>query len=409
MMAFRELRNASSVPLGQRSRISSSAVAADADCARSPRTECGNRGRQHWARPERELGIHIATFEPVRLLSILATALLITAGESPTDARSSQAEVTPVLDLDVGLAQNVEQPKRNIWQGIGQAGIVQLHQGHVQGVLTRYPTSESDVSSAQLAIRFARFRSAVATTQAFDAIGCSAAPARIAAWFELAAPETLAQAPDEVVTWTARGIRVFGLAGRLDSSLASSAFPSGPERPVGLTAVGRRVAETILRAGALVDVANLSDSAVLEVIDLAKQLGRPVIDTRGSSRSVRARPGSLADWQLRAIAQTGGVVALTLDRDALGDGPQTDTTDVLRQLEHLVRVAGPDAVALASGFETGAIAPTGLGSAARFPRLAEALVARGMARETVRKIFRDNAARVLCGQKPRAGDAGQSG
>jgi microsomal dipeptidase-like Zn-dependent dipeptidase len=332
----------------------------------------------------------------VRLLSILAAALVVTAGETPTVARGKPAEVTLVLDLDVGLAQNVERPQRNIWQGIGQAGIVQLHQGHVQGLLTRYPAVAGEVSSAQLAMRFARFRSAIATTHAFAAGACPDAPARIATWFELEAPSALAQEPDEVLSWTARGIRVFGLAGKLDSPLATSAFPSGPERPVGLTAVGRRVAETIMRAGALVDVANLSDTAVLEVVDLAKELGTPVIATRASSRTVRSRPGSLADWQLRAIAQTGGVVGLTLDRAAIGDGAQADTADVVRQLQHLISVAGSDAVALASGFETGSIPPTGIGGAARFPRLVEALTASGMPRETIRKIFRDNALRVLC-------------
>ncbi len=304
-----------------------------------------------------------------------------------------------VVDLDVGLVQNVEQPRRNLWQGIGQAGIVQLHRGQVRGVLTRF-SSEAGEGSAQLAIRFARFRSAVATTQAFDALGCSPAPARVSTWFELQAPAMLAAEPDEVLSWTARGIRVFGFAGRLDSPLASSAFPSGPERVTGLTSVGHRVAETVMRAGALVDVANLSDVAILEVVELAKQLGSPVIDTRGSSRSVRARPGSLTDWQIRAIADTGGVIGLSLDRDAIGDGARADTSDVLRQIQHLVRIADPEVVAIASGFETGALPPTGLGSAARFPRLAEALVESGMPRDTIRKLFRENALRVLCGQAP---------
>lgn len=305
----------------------------------------------------------------------------------------------PVLDLNVGLAQNVEQPRRNLWQGIGQAGIVQLHQGQVRGVLTRFTAGAGEGSSAQLAVRFARFRSAMASTQAFDALGCSPAPARVSTWFVLQAPAMLAAEPDEVLAWTARGIRVFGFAGRLDSALASSAFPSGPERVSGLTPVGRRVAETVMRAGALVDVANLSDVAILEVVELAKQLGTPVIDTRGSSRTVRARPGSLADWQLRAIARTGGVVGLSLDREVLGDGAQSDTSDVLRQLHHLIRVAGADAVALASGFETGAIPPLGIDSAARFPRLVEALAESGVPRDVIRKIFRDNALRVLCGHE----------
>ncbi|HVY31048.1 MAG TPA: membrane dipeptidase [Polyangiaceae bacterium] len=353
--------------------------------------------------------MHVASLDPVRLLSILAAIAVVIVGADPRAARGKTTDITAVLDLDVGLAQNVEQPKRNIWQGIGQAGIVQLHQGHVQGLLTRYPTGTSGGSAAQLAIRFARLRSAIASTQAFDTAGCATTPARIATWFELDSPETLAAAPEEVPSWTARGIRVFALAGKLDSPLASSAFPSGPERAVGLTAVGRRVAETIMRTGALVDVANLSDLAILEVLDLARQLGTPVIDTRASSRAVRARPGSLSDAQIRAVVQTGGVVALTLDRDAIGDGAQAELSDVVRQLQHLSRVAGPDAVALASGFETGSLPPMALSSASRFPRLVEALIASGMPDETVRKIFRANALRVLCGHDATSPGRGHGG
>jgi len=163
----------------------------------------------------------------VRLLAILAAVLIVTAGADPTVARGKTTDATAVLDLDVGLAQNIEQPKRNIWQGIGQAGIAQLRQGHVQGLLTRYPSGESGLSSAQLGIRFARFRSDLATTQAFDAAGCAAPAARISTWFELDAPETLAAEPDEVLSWTARGIRVFGLAGKLDSPLAKHVIQNG--------------------------------------------------------------------------------------------------------------------------------------------------------------------------------------
>jgi membrane dipeptidase len=156
------------------------------------------------------------------------------------------------------------------------------------------------------------------------------------------------------------------------------------------------VAESILRAGALIDVANLSDLALLEVVELAQQLGKPVIATRASSRAVKSRPGSFTDWQLRAIAATGGVVGISFDSDLIG-APRAELADVLRQMDHIVRVAGPDAVAISSGFETGAVPPMVLSSAARFPRLAEALLAKSTSEEQVRKLFADNALRVLCG------------
>lgn len=321
--------------------------------------------------------------------------LVLTLGQVPRGA-PSESTATPVVDLQVSLIPELERPTRGAPPSAGQASIAQLHQGHVQAVLTRFVASPSDTSTQQLAARFARLRSALAATQSFDAGRCAAAPSRVAAWFELDAPELLAAEPDDAISWTARGVRVFGLAGRLDSTLASSAFPSGPARVVGLSSVGRRVVETIVRGGGLVDVANLSDAALLDVLDIAQRFGAPVVATRGSARTLRRRPGSFSDAQLRAIAAGGGVVAVTLDRDALGTGSQVGVADVVRHLRHMIAVAGPDAVALASGFDTGSVPPVGLAGAARFPALAEALTASGVARETVRKVFHDNALRVLC-------------
>ena len=101
-------------------------------------------------------------------------------------------------------------------------------------------------------------------------------------------------------------VSVFSLAGRNDSALASSAFPSGPARAVGLTSEGRRVASAVLAAGALLDVANLSDTALFEVVELASAAHAPLLATRASARSLRARAGSssgpLNPWRRRPCA-----------------------------------------------------------------------------------------------------------
>ncbi len=302
----------------------------------------------------------------------------------------------PVLDLRVGLARNVVEPGRNLWFGSGQAGVSQLHQGQVKGLLATF-TPSGGASATRMGVEFARFRSALASSQAFDARGCSAGTSRIATWFELDAPDALAAEPAQVATWRARGVNVFALVGRRDNAVASSAAPSGPERAVGLTAAGRTLVQAIYASGGLIDVSYLSDSGFLEVLELSKTAGLPLLATRASARAVRQRPGSLADWQLRAVAETGGVVGIGFDRDLVGDGPSAMLSDVLQQIEHGVEIAGPDAVALGSGFDTGALLPASLSSAARFPRLAAALQALGMSDPAIRKLFYHNAWRALCG------------
>lgn len=338
--------------------------------------------------------MRIATAVVVRLLPIVAVASVFMLSEGWSAAKGGPTVPIPVVDLRVGLAKPLEQRAGNLWQGMGQGGIVQLRQGGVAGVLIPFPPTAG--SPAQLPIRFAEFRSALSSTQAFNASACSSSPVRIGAWFQLEAPDSLAAVPSEAATWVARGVKVFSLAGRRDSALASSAFPSGPERVVGLTAIGEKLVASVLSAGGLIDVANLSDTALFDVLSLAQQAGRPVLTTRGSARAIRSRPGSLSDSELRGIAASGGVIGLSLDRDLIGDGQSADMADVLHQVDHIIQIGGPDSIAIASGFETGTIPASSVSSATRFPRLAAALAAHGISNDQIHKMFGANALRVLC-------------
>lgn len=329
-----------------------------------------------------------------RLLWAVAVAGCLLLGAPARSRADAAATATiPVLDLGVGVGQG---------RHLGQAGPSELRQGAVRGLLARFTPTEAGGSEARAAVGFARFKSGLASSQVFDGRGCRASQSRIGVWFELDAPELLARDPLAVPVWVTRGVRVFALVGRRDNQVASSAFVGGADRPHGLSPAGRKLVQAIIEAGGLVDVSALADTALFEVVELARQAHTPLIATSASARAVRQRPGSLSDWQLRAIAETGGVVGVTLDREQLGDGAAAGLSDVIRHVEHMLRVAGPNAVALASGFETGRLPPAALSSAARLPRLAAALQARGMSRADLQRLFHDNARRVLCGVAPAA-------
>jgi membrane dipeptidase len=62
-----------------------------------------------------------------------------------------------------------------------------------------------------------------------------------------------------------------------------------------------------------------------------------------------------------------------------------------------VQVAGIDHVALGADFEGGIRPARGLEDASHFPDLARALKSTGMSEAAVRKLFSENALRVLCG------------
>ena len=77
-------------------------------------------------------------------------------------------------------------------------------------------------------------------------------------------------------------------------------------------------------------------------------------------------------------------------------GDESELDDVVRQALHLLRVAGPEHVALGADFEGGIRPAQGLEDASHFPDLARALRRAGVSESGVRKVFAENALRVLC-------------
>jgi membrane dipeptidase len=77
-------------------------------------------------------------------------------------------------------------------------------------------------------------------------------------------------------------------------------------------------------------------------------------------------------------------------------GRRARLADVVRQIRYLVRVVGPDHVAIGSDFEGDLRTPEDLSDVRALPRLAEALETAGLSRAAVQAIFAKNALRVLC-------------
>jgi membrane dipeptidase len=78
----------------------------------------------------------------------------------------------------------------------------------------------------------------------------------------------------------------------------------------------------------------------------------------------------------------------------LGPRPRVGWERILDHIEHIVRLAGPDHVALGSDFD-GAVMPEGMDDVTHLPRITEGLLRRGHREEDVRKILGENLLRVM--------------
>lgn len=220
---------------------------------------------------------------------------------------------------------------------------------------------------------------------------------RVRSWLAIEGAQALASDPQAITQWVQRGVRLVGLAHTSDNELAGSS--TGKLRG-GFTDRGKQLAKAALDAGALLDVSHLSDAAFEDARQLSEQHSAPLVASHSDARAVCNHPRNLTDAQLRAIASSGGVAGLNLHAPYLSSSPNPTMVEVIAQLDHMVKIAGEDHVAIGSDFDGGITPPADISTPMAFPDLARALQRHGWSDARIEKVFSANALRVLGWTRP---------
>jgi membrane dipeptidase len=329
-------------------------------------------------------------FRPLPLVVLMLAARAPVASADPP---------TPVVDLHVDLSYQFNFKSRDFASSAGQFSVEALRRGGVSAVVLPLfvPRDASPVGPrvADLERSYLRLNQALQNTPPFTSAGCASDSGRVRTFFAFEGAGPLADDPDSLLLWQKRGLRIVGLVHTYANELASSSGDSEP-KSFGLTEKGRAFVRRAFELGLIVDVSHASDRAVDDILAQAKDARGVVVATHSNARALADHPRNLSDAQLRAIAATGGVIGVNFHGPFLARGRRAHLRDVVRQLQHLRDVAGVEHVAIGSDFEGDIRPPEELRDASRFPVLAAALVRAGFSAADVRKIFAENALRVLC-------------
>ena len=166
-------------------------------------------------------------------------------------------------------------------------------------------------------------------------------------------------------------------------------FPSDADIGPGLTDAGKRLVAECHRRKIVVDTSHLNMKGFNDIAEM----GAPVVATHSNAFDVCPSARNLTDDQLRTIGQSGGIVGLNyatffLEPGGRNDGPAASDA-MVRHLDHMISLAGEDAVGLGSDFD-GAPMPAGLGSCADLPALTARLDAHGFGADLIAKITSQN-------------------
>lgn len=183
------------------------------------------------------------------------------------------------------------------------------------------------------------------------------------------------------------GVRMMSLTWNRKNELGCGApFPEG-----GLTELGRQTVRRMEQLGMVVDVSHLNDKGFWEVASIAT---RPFVASHSNCRTVTPNRRNLTDRQLKAIADSGGVVGLNLYPPFLTSRPWATSEDALAHLRHMLKVIGEDHIAFGCDFDGIEKTPQDLPDFSSLQRLEEKMV-HAFGTKTTEKICFSNGLRVF--------------
>ena len=186
-----------------------------------------------------------------------------------------------------------------------------------------------------------------------------------------------------------RGIVYMTLCHNGDNDICDSA--RGSETHGGVSPFGQEVIREMNRLGIMVDLSHAAASSFYDALELSKT---PIVCSHSSCRALCDHPRNLTDEQMRALAQKGGVMQITLYNGFLVKDGEATIEDAMRHLEHAISVMGIDHVGLGTDFDgDGGI--LGLANSAELIQFTRQLLARSYSEEDIQKIWGGNFLRIM--------------
>ena len=194
---------------------------------------------------------------------------------------------------------------------------------------------------------------------------------------------------DNLRHFAQRGIIYMTLCHNGDNDICDSA--RGEHTHNGVSAFGREVIKEMNRLGIMVDLSHAGEKSFYDALDLSKT---PIVCSHSSCRTLCDHPRNLTDDQMRALAQKGGVMQVTLYHGFLVKDGEATLDDAMRHLDHAIDVMGIDHVGLGTDFDgDGGI--RGLASSAELLNYTRELLKKKYSEADIQKLWGGNFLRVM--------------
>jgi len=201
------------------------------------------------------------------------------------------------------------------------------------------------------------------------------------------------------------GVRGVGLTwSRRNFAADGCSFSSNKDRENGLSVFGRQIIKEAQQLGMFIDVSHLNDTGFWDVMEITKH---PVIASHSNCRSLNGIMRNLTDEQIKAIANTSGVIGINSVSTIVAEN-DADVKTLADHVDHLRKVAGIEHIGLGFDFCEDIFDDQNLTKSTKrdalydvikghkyIYQLTEELIKRGYTDDELRLIYGDNFLRLF--------------
>lgn len=145
------------------------------------------------------------------------------------------------------------------------------------------------------------------------------------------------------------GVRVVGLthARRNKAGTGPKIFDYQTDiNDSGLSTFGNKLVDRMNDLGVVIDTAHINKNGFWDIFERSSD---PIINSHSICRSLSDHPRNLNDEQIKAIAESGGVIGVSA-LNVVYDSDCSDIVDVIRHIDHIVNLVGIEHVSIGLDF-----------------------------------------------------------
>jgi membrane dipeptidase len=244
-----------------------------------------------------------------------------------------------------------------------------------------------------------------------DEIRAAKSANKLAVGFHFQGTEAVGRDLANVGAYYKLGVRWMLMAYNFQNNVGTGCMEA-EKMDLGLSAFGKDLVREMNRVGMIVDCSHSGHRTTMDAMSIST---RPCIFSHSNPRALYDHPRNIRDDQIKACAQTGGVVGINGVGAFIGEPKEVFVDTVVRHIDYVANLVGPQHIALGLDYMTPAHVkvlidfyngdtipkvglapemPWGFLNPSDTPLLLSKLLAKGYSPDVVRGIMGENFLRV---------------